>query len=123
MGYLLHILVALASIAALDFGLTSPVTLGAAVPLLAIVPALLGRLSREWLLRGRFRGAERWERLLGLSPIVVQVAAVLGLGWCGWLEERFGIDVTLEGWPGPELLLGLESGNSWFLPKLAVVKS
>lgn len=108
MGYLLHLLLALGTLAAADAGyVLSPRWGGAAVLPLALVPIALGAVVQRLLLQGRFRVALVGERALAHSPVVLQALALLALDWRGALERWLSLSVSLEGWPGPELLAGL----------------
>jgi Zn-dependent protease with chaperone function len=107
LGYILHILFALITLAAVDAGLTSATPWSFVVPLLAIPIVLAGPLIRRLLMRGHFRTAAALERALGLSPSLLHLLAVLLLGWCEAAEAWFGLEITLEGWPGMELLVGI----------------
>jgi len=107
MGYIGHILIALASLAIPELFGTAGVELPGFVPALFAVPYLLGAVTRRVLIAGRFRLGAFLERLLTLSPALLQVVAVFGLGWLQTLESWTGREIALTGWPGLELMLGL----------------
>lgn len=107
MGYIAQVLIALAS-------LTLPELIGATgaelpgfVPALFAVPYLLAAATRRVLIAGRFRLGGLLERLLALSPALLQLVAVLGLGWLQTVESWTGLKIDVTGWLGLELLLGL----------------
>ena len=106
MGYIVHILLALASLAAPDLGWGGALSPAWAMPLLLLGPHALGRVVRWFLLRGRFRRGAILERVLGLSPVLIQAAAV-GMGWLAVVERWTGWATGLDGWPGLALLAGL----------------
>jgi len=71
------------------------------------VPHLVAALVHRLALRGRFRLATLWERVLGLVPLAGQAFSVLLLGWPDALE-RLGVEgASLTGWPGIGLLSGM----------------
>ncbi len=108
MGYLLHLLLALGTLAAVDGGFVLRSRWGAALVLpLVLVPIGLRALIQRLLVRGRFRVAFLGERVLAHSPVLLQAVALLALDWRGALERWLSLPVTLAGWPGPELLAGL----------------
>lgn len=107
MGYLLNILLALASLGAGDLGWTAGSERPWAVPALALAPYLLGWLTRRLLVTGRFRLGALCERLLVLAPVVLQLAALCALGWLETLERWSGAELSLDGWPTLWLCAGL----------------
>lgn len=107
MSYLLHVVLAIVVVSIAESGWTTGWRAPLVVPFLAglaYVPAVLARLAA---LRGRFRAAQRYDRLLGLFPVGAFAAAVLVLGWyettVGWL----GVEPGLNAWPHPALFVVL----------------
>jgi len=107
MGYLVHILIALAAQGAAEVGLESGARLALVVPLLAFVPPVLGALARRAALRGRFRLAGLVTRALALSPALLHLAALALCGWRLSVSAWLGLDVSLFEWPTLGLLLVL----------------
>ena len=107
MGYLLHLLLAMAALVAADEGHALRSTWGGFLALpLALLPVALGALIQRWLVRGRFRAALHAERALIHSPVVLHAAAVLAFDWLGFLAREVGLEVSLAGWPGFETQTG-----------------
>ena len=107
MGYLLHIVLALAALAVAEatgaHGLPLPL---AALPL-AAVPALIGRWTRARAERGDFRVAAVGAQLLFWSPPALNVAAVSLFGWHRAALEWSGAETALLSWPAPGALVSL----------------
>ena len=121
MGYLLHLLLAMAALVAADEGLVLRSTWGGFLALpLALLPLGLGALIQRWLVRGRFRAALRAERVLVHGPVLLHAAAVLALDWLGFLARWVGLEVSLAGWPGFELVAGLAPFLVYELVTIAV---
>ncbi len=107
MGYVVHLLAAFLSLtlAGLDWG---PGTRFLPIlPSLFLLPHGLGLLAKLSLMRRRFRLGALLERALVISPLVVQAAAVLALGWLEAVEGRLGRQVFQVGWPRLGLFAGL----------------
>jgi len=101
------ILAALVSLAAVDLGWAAAAPRPWLVLALAAVPWILGGLVRRLAVRGHFRIGSVGERVLHVSPVVLQWIAATSLGWFAFLEERFGVSLSLEAWPGLQLVAGL----------------
>ncbi len=105
MGYLSHIVVAVAIVVAADLGVESGWTAPWAILGLLPVPHLLNRLARARSMAGRFRQADLAARVLQMSPPLLFFLAVAGFGWQesvrGWLDVESGS----SDWPEPALLL------------------
>lgn len=107
MGFLLSILLALASLSMGEVGLETGWQMPALVPLLGLVPYLLGHLESRAGVAGRFRLSALLHRTLRLSPLGLQFLAVGVLGWALTVREWFGGDLGLTIWPRPAQLLVL----------------
>ncbi len=107
MGSLFHILLALASLAAADSGLQPDRFHPLACALLLPVPHILGRITRERGLVGRFRTAALGSLILSHLGPILQVAAVNLFGWHRLIEATFGANPDLFGWPTPAILADL----------------
>lgn len=107
MGYVLHILLALAVFVAADGG----AALSTARPLwmlvLVALPYGLAWSSRRLFLSGRFRLGHSLEQLVSLSALVSLGAALLLCGWGAQVERWLGTVGGLEDWPGPGLVVQL----------------
>jgi Zn-dependent protease with chaperone function len=106
LGFLTSILLALFSLGAVDLGWASEREQPQLVLLAALVPHLLGALTRRLYLAGRRSGAVL-ERALTVAPLVLQYVAVSCLGWFATVERWTGWQITLEAWPRLRLVLGL----------------
>ncbi len=118
MGYVLNILFALGTLAALDLGWASGREVLWAVPLLGLAPYLLGSAARRCYLAGRFRLGGAFERAVAFSPLLLQLAAVSGLGWLSTVQRWSGVRISVDGWPSIWLLAGL---GPFFLYQCAAV--
>jgi len=107
LSYIGHILVALVSLATVDFGWCSEVAYPGILVALTVSPWIVGRVVRRLVMAGRFRIAALGERLLSALPVLLQWWAASGLGWFAFLKEHIGLDLSLETWPGLSLLAGL----------------
>ena len=107
LGYVLHILLALATLAAPETGAPVGAARPWAVVLLGVIPYLLFVFAKRALLYGKFRRGAFLERLVTNCPPLLQLAAVVGLGWLTTLEGLLGTPVRVTGWPGLELLAGI----------------
>lgn len=108
MGYLLHILLALALLATADLELPEdPANAAWAWLLLLPLGPLLGRLARKAALRGAFRRANRIDRVLRASPVLFFAVSLFGLGWHDWVRRLVGADSLLLDWPRASLSLSL----------------
>jgi len=108
LGHVLPILVAIATLLLPEIVATNPAPRFALVLLfLLALPHLFGVTARRCAMRGYFRLSIFAERLLVVSPLLVQVAGVLAFGWLPALE-RWGVTGEgFEGWPGLSLLAAL----------------
>jgi len=106
-GYLLHIVLALAALGAAEEGFTTAVEAPYGVLALALVPHVLAWGARWLVLHGRFRAAEVAYRALSSSAILLHVVATLAFGWPSTVERWLGVAPTLLGWPHPSALLAL----------------
>ena len=110
MGYLFHIFLALASLAVADLGARVEVSLPAAwwTPLVLVpVPYLLLVASKRAALRGSFRAAGFYALLLAHSAPLLQLIAVMSLGWVEVVGSWFGAGETFLDWPETALLAGI----------------
>ncbi|MCZ6596433.1 MAG: M48 family metalloprotease [Planctomycetota bacterium] len=107
MGYLLNILFALGALAAVDLGPAPPVELPVAVPALCLAPYVLALVVRRLSIAGHFRIAALVGGALLFSAPILLLVAVMVLGWAQAVEGYLGVRMSLMGWPGPELFLGL----------------
>ncbi len=107
MTYLLHIVVALAT-------LPLPWLLGIdpeprSIPLVlasvAVLPYVLARAVLLLSRSRRYRAAAFLDRLLGVVPLVAQAAAVVLCGWASAID--FGGEDQWATWPGLELVVGI----------------
>jgi Zn-dependent protease with chaperone function len=106
-NYVVPILFALASLALLELGWANPGELPWVLVALVPLPYFAAWATRALLLRGRFRLGALLERLLALSPVLMQFAAV-GVG--GWIASlaRLGRPVaTFDEWLGLDVLWAL----------------
>lgn len=99
MGYLLNILLAVAALGLADLGWESPRAWPWMLFVLACAPVLLGRVLHELVLRGRFRVAEIFARVLSISPPVCFALLVGEFGWCASIERWFGGSASFLEWP------------------------
>jgi Zn-dependent protease with chaperone function len=106
-AFVLHILLALATIGTVQAGLALGVRLPLVVPLLCGVPYLLGLSVRSLLHRGRFRAAGALALLLGHAPPLLYAVAVLAFGWVRAVEGWLGEEASLTEWPRTALLFAL----------------
>lgn len=107
MGYLLQVLLAIAAQAAVEGGFDADISAPWAWPLLAVAPYALAGRARRAALAGRFRSASRITRWLALSPPLLHLVALAGLGWFREVEGRFGAGASLFAWPTPAFFLVL----------------
>lgn len=106
MGYVLHLLLALASLIAVELGWTAGLQAPWALVVFLGVPYALAWSARRAYLTGRFRTGAAIERLLGIAPVAMHLVALTCLGWP---ETLAGLDLGpgRGGWSGPGLLAGL----------------
>lgn len=107
MEFILHIVLALLSVGAADLGWAGDRPQSWAVGALVFLPHALALLARRAQYGGRFRLAALLERVLVVSPFLLQLLAVTWLGWLGSVEKVTGTLPTLSEWPGLELLAGI----------------
>lgn len=105
MGYLLHIVLALAAVGLSEGGVS---TGWRSAPLLlasCAVPHLLGALARALFMRGKFASSQFVFRALhGCAPVLYFAALAL-FGWREIVSELVGHEVSLFDWPHVGLLL------------------
>ena len=115
MGYLIHIVLALAVLGGVELaydGEAAPPEAGrasdaVAVVGLALLPLLAGWLARRAALGGRFRTTVMLQGVTGWLPVVLFAVALAPLGWF-WVAGRWaGARPGLLEWPHPALLLAL----------------
>ncbi len=106
MGYVLNILFALGTLAVPD-SWSRAGERPWVVPLLVLVPYLLGWSARRSFFAGRFRLGTLLERGAALSPMLLQLFAVVALGWLATVERWSGERTGDEGWPDLWMLVGL----------------
>lgn len=107
MGQLISILLALASLAFDDFGVSAGWQVPLAVPSLIALPYALAALQHRAGLRGNFRRAALLGRLAALSPVLAQYLAVGVFGWLRSVESWLDVRLSLLQWPHLGLLLAL----------------
>jgi Zn-dependent protease with chaperone function len=106
-GYLVHIVLALAAQGLAESGVTTGLVWPLAPLLLAPAPYLLGALSRRLLVRGRFRSGQLFSSLMGWSPALCHAAALLLFGWDAVVERWTGVPPRILEWPHPVVFLAL----------------
>ena len=109
MGHVLHLLAALATLAAprvVDLEGPTWVVWSWGPVALALPLRPRGRPRAGSRCGGRFRLAGLADRALGAAAVVLQAAAVLVLGWLEVLAAR-GLEADLAAWPGPALMIGV----------------
>jgi Zn-dependent protease with chaperone function len=106
-NYVVPILCALGSLALLELGWANPGELPGLLVALTLVPYLAAWLARVALLRGRFRTGALLERLLALSPVLAQFAAVGAGGWITTLARHGRPVAALDEWLGLDVLWAL----------------
>jgi len=107
LGYLIHILLALAVQGLVELSGDAPRALPVVVPLLAFAPPALGAGARRAYLAGRFRTGGLLQVLTVWSPVGLQLAAQWGCGWNRSVERWTGARPQLLDWPHPAVLLAL----------------
>jgi Zn-dependent protease with chaperone function len=105
MGYLLHIVLALAALGLSESGVS---TGWRSTPLLiasCAVPHVLGALARTTFMRGKFASSQLAFRALhGCAP-ALYFAALAVFGWRETVSELVGREISLFDWPHLGLLL------------------
>jgi len=112
-GYLVHIVLALAAQGLAESGVTTGLVWPPGVVLLAAVPYLLAALARRLLVRGRFRAGQLATTLLGWSPVLCQLAALCLFGWSATVERWTGVAPRILDWPDPAAFLALAPFVLW----------
>jgi Zn-dependent protease with chaperone function len=107
LGYLLHIIVALAALGIAESGYALDFEAPLGVLLLCAAPYVLQLGARRLLLRGRFRSGERLHRLLIGSAPLSYLAAMLVFDWNATVERLVGTRPAILDWPHPVALLSL----------------
>lgn len=107
MGYLVHIVLALAAQGLAESGLALGLEWPLGVVLLGAVPYLLATAARRLFVRGHFRSGELASTLLGGSPVLSQLAALTLFGWLATVERWTGVAPRILEWPHPATLLAL----------------
>jgi len=107
MGYLLHILLAVAAQGAAESGV-SLADLPAALGLVLLpVPLLFGLSLRRAAVKGRFGLAARLARALHLLAPVLFAGLTLGTDWVQRVRDWTGAELNLFSWPEASLALAL----------------
>lgn len=107
MGYLAHIVLALAALGMAESGWGTGDELPVGVFGLCGVPYVLQFFVRRLLLAGHFRSGELLNTLLGWSPALSFLVAQLLFGWSGTVERWTGARPLILDWPHPAALLAL----------------
>ena len=105
MGYLFHILLAVAALWAGEVGLgreLAAAEVGAGVFVLPYLASWFAHRSGE---RGHFRSAALWTRMAGLAPVLAYALFLLGTDWLRLVREWTGAELDPGSWP--ELALAL----------------
>ncbi len=104
---ILHLLLALGSVALAEINELGGVDLTLAVPGLISLPYAIAVWTHGQSLRGRRRAAEWGRRLLVHSAPLLQIAAVGVFGWHERVLGWAGVQSVLLGWPHPAILVSL----------------
>lgn len=99
MGYLAHIVLALAAQALAAGGYARSGSQPLAVLGLALVPYGLSWIAGALLVRGRFRAGERVYRLLHWSAPLLYLAATCAFGWQESVQRWTGSTTSFLAWP------------------------
>ena len=105
MGYLLHILLAIAAQGFAETGAVLPGERPWVLPLLMVVPHTLGWCVRRASLRGAFRRADWTHHVLVWSAPLLHYVAMATSGWLGWVERWTGAPARFLDWPNPTQLI------------------
>jgi len=105
MGYLFHILLAVAALWAGEAGLGVELATAEAAAGVFVLPYLAAWIAHRSGKRGRFRAAALWARLSGLAPVVAYASFVLASDWIPLVREWTGAELDPGSWP--ELALGI----------------
>ena len=107
MGYLFHIVLAMAALGVAEAGVTT----GWRQPWLVLgacgLPYLLAEISRRLYVRGRFEKSELVLRVLHTIAPLLYFGALSAFGWTRTVEQWFGHAITFLAWPQPGLLVVL----------------
>src|SRR5262245_35131310 len=101
MGYLVHIVLAVAAQPLAEAGARCEWLAPWALPLLACVPHALGAIVNRQFRRGRVRSAAVLSRLLAASAPALHLAAFALCGWGQLLDRWLGGEVSILAWPRP----------------------
>jgi len=104
LGYLLHVILAIAVVSVAESGQTTGWRAPWVVPWLAGLAYVPAVLAKSAALRGRFVLASRYLHLVRLSPVASFAVAVLVLGWYEWVHAWLSPEEGPTTWPGPALL-------------------
>ncbi len=99
MGYLAHIVLALAAQACAAGGYALGGKQPVLVLALALVPYALGWVARTLFVRGRFRAGEGVYRVLHWSPPLLYFAAACACGWLDSVQSWTGRASSFLAWP------------------------
>ncbi len=99
MGYLVQIILALGALGLAESGFVGGAKLPWLVPMLALVPQILGRIAKHTLVAGRIRAAASLEALLSASPPALFLASLSLLRWHESVADWLGGTGSLFGWP------------------------
>lgn len=105
MGYLLHIVLALAALGLSEVGLSSDWRSTPLVLLAGTVPHMLGALARALFMRGKFAASLLVVRALHECAPVLYFASLSLFGWRETVSALVGREISLFDWPHPGLLL------------------
>lgn len=105
MGFLLHILLAVAGLGAAQAGLgLAELPWGSGLVLFGL-PYLVAALARRWGQRGSFRTNQLLGRAVGLSAPLGFVFLMLATDWLERVRAWTGAELSAEGWPEFALFL------------------
>jgi STE24 endopeptidase len=105
LGYVLHIVLALAAVIASEQGLGTGRELPWAVLVPLAVPHTLAWIDRKLFLRGRFRLAGVVYASIGASATALYAALLLVCGWSQSVARWTGTPASAIEWPEPSALL------------------
>lgn len=104
MGFLFHIVFAIAAVGLADLGWTSPREWPWMLPVLALVPYALGALTHRFHVTHRFRLGVIAGKLLSSAPPVLFALLLGEFGWSSSVERWCGRAPSLLAWPDVSLV-------------------